>query len=65
MIVNQNSDKHIVFTAENAMEGMALERLRKAMHTTISNYYFVIGKDNAIVFTLPVIDLIRYTEKLR
>jgi len=57
----------IEFTAQTPVEGVALERLDVAINSTstLAESSFVIGKDNTIVYRLPIYDLIVFAETLK
>lgn len=62
--INQNTDSSstITFIAETANEGMSLERFRRSIRLSspISKYTFVIGKDNTVVLTISIYELVKF-----
>lgn len=67
--INQNTDssKSISFIAETANEGMSLERLRHSIYLSspIAKYTFVIGKENTVILTLSIYELVKFMGSLK
>ena len=62
-----DSSKSISFIAETANEGVALERLRRAIYlnSPIAIYSFIIGKDNTIYLNLSMYELVKFMRSLK